>query len=76
MAFAALFGFFQNLLFFFSPDLNWLLILEHKSQRDLAQVSAPVLTYKPLLCLKTFFTGMTYGKTVPTSRWCDAMGPT
>lgn len=57
MAFAVLFGFFQNLffgVFFFFPELNWLLISEHKSQRDLAEVSATVLTYKPLLRLRTF----------------------
>lgn len=52
---------------FFFPELNWLLISEHKSQRDLAQVSATVLTYKPLLRLRTFLTGMTYGKTMPAS---------
>lgn len=47
-----IFRFFPNLLFF--PELNWLLISEHKSQRDVAQVSATVLTYKPFLRLRTF----------------------
>lgn len=61
--------------FLFFPELNWLLISEHKSQRDLAGVSATVFTYKALLRLRTFLTGMTYGKTVPTSPRVRCHGP-
>lgn len=43
MPLAVLFGFIENLLvflFFFFPELNWLFISAHKSQRVLALVSA------------------------------------
>lgn len=42
MQLAVLFGFIENLLvfLFFFPELNWLFISAHKSQRVLALVSA------------------------------------